>query len=180
MIVGESEGHIVCYQRIISVLITIVMIFSKATPVFAAQIEEVNYETSAFRVALESERELPVERIPEIQSRGTSAPSTDWDLGSHDYTIQFITSVAIFSNVNFKNHNGEFYINLTCTSDVDQAMYVQLYEEGSSKVAAEVTIDTDGAWKVHFYNLNTSKAYYLRFIKIDDGVSVYGHGTVHL
>lgn len=180
MIVGESEGYVMCYQRIIPVLITIAMILSQTTPVFAAQIEEVNYEASASGVAWESEIKLPVEHIPEIQPRGTSAPSTDWDLGSHDYTIQFITSVAIFSNVNFKNHNGEFYINLTCKSDVDQAMYVQLYEEGSSKVAAEVTIDTHGVWNVHFYNLNTSKAYYLRFVKIDDGVSVYGHGTVHL
>lgn len=59
-------------------------------------------------------------------------------------------------------------------------MYVQLYEKGSSKVATEVIIDTDGAWNIHFYNLDTSKAYYLRFVKIDDGVSVYGYGTVHL
>lgn len=176
----KGYAIIMFYRRLAPAVVAIAMILSLTTPAFAAQRGAKDYAFAPSGVAREKVAELSDSNMTDIQPRGTSAPSTNWDLSSHNYTIQFTTSVAIFSNVNFSKHNGEFYIDIDCTSDEDQTMYVQLYEKGSSKVATEVIIDTDGAWNIHFYNLDTSKAYYLRFVKIDDGVSVYGYGTVHL
>lgn len=167
-------------RHLVPALVAITMVLSQTAPAFAAQTNTTDYHRGPAGVAYESTTDSAARNTSNIQTRGTSAPEDDWDLSSHDYTIQFTTSVAIYSNVNFTNHDGEFYIDIDMESDEDQTMYVQLYEKGSSKVAAEVIIDTDGGWDVHFYNLDTSKAYYLRFVKIDDGVSVYGYGTVHL
>lgn len=167
-------------RSMIALVLACVAMFSFSVPAYAAEencattiqqpqgiVEEISTSCTDFTTTPQ-------------QSRGTSAPSSEWDLSSHDYTLQFDMSVAIFTNVNFKNHGGEFHVSINCSSDVDQTMYVQLYEKGSSKVAAEVIIDTDGAWNIRWYNLNTSKSYYLRFVKIDDGVSVYGLGTVYI
>lgn len=111
---------------------------------------------------------------------GTEVPTTSWDLGANDYTIQFVFDSAIYSNVNFSNHGGEFYLDITTTSTVDQALTVELIEKGKTTPATSALIDTNGSWNVRFYNLNTSKEYYLKFIKIHDGVDVTGLGTVHV
>lgn len=167
-------------RRFMLVLVAIAVMLSLMTPAFATQIDTESYQMAPSATAWEQEVDIPIIGKSDIQPRGTYAPTTSWDLSSHDYTIQFVTSNTVFSNVNFEKHNGDFYLDINCTSDKDQTMYVLLYEKGSTMSVTESKIDTDGGWNIHFYNLDTSKEYFLRFVKIDDGVSVYGYGTVHL
>lgn len=112
--------------------------------------------------------------------QGTTAPTTSWDLSANDYVIQFVFDSAIYSNVNFSNHGGEFYLDITTSSSKDQPLTVELIEKGKTTPATSALIDTDGSWSVRFYNLDTSKQYYLKFIKIHDGIDVTGRGTVYI
>ena len=167
-------------KTMISLVLAVVSILSLSLPAYALEESNLSFSNSQEEMEAINTNSIGFTGVPTQQSRGTSAPSSEWDLSAHDYTLQFDMTVAVFTNVNFKNHNGEFHINITCTSEKDQVMYVQLYQKGSNTVAAEIAIDTDGVWNLRCYNLDTSKSYYLRFVKIDDGVSVYGLGTVYI
>lgn len=114
-------------------------------------------------------------------ARGTKPPTSSWDLGSNDYSVQFVMNSAIFTNVLFKNHSGEIYLNITNTSSEDTALICELYAEGKDPKnddmpATSATIDTNGSWNVKFYNLNTETSYYVRFVKVHDEVDVTGKG----
>lgn len=115
-------------------------------------------------------------------ARGTKPPTSFWDLGRNDYSVQFVMNSAIFTNVLFKNHSGEIYLNITNTSSEATALICELYEEGKNPKnddmpATSATIDTNGSWNVKFYNLDTETSYYVRFVKVHDEVDVTGKGT---
>lgn len=122
-----------------------------------------------------------IEETSEL-ARGTKPPTSSWDLGSNDYSVQFVMDSAIFTNVLFENHSGEIYLNITNTCSEDTALICELYAEGKNPKngdmpATSATIDTNGSWNVKFYNLNTETSYYVRFVKVHDEVDVTGKGT---
>lgn len=149
-----------------------IMAAEYSTPVAISVESKVSYDFDNPDDYIEETNEL---------TRGTKPPTSSWDLGSNDYSVQFVMNSAIFTNVLFENHSGEIYLNITNTSSEDTALICELYAEGKDPKNGDMpttsaTIDTNGSWNVKFCNLNTETSYYVRFVKVHDEVDVTGKG----
>ncbi len=123
--------------------------------------------TPAVEVTLENSSD-PLIRVDNNIGIGTESPSTSCDLSANNYNIQFVYDSAFYSGVNFSNHGSDIYLDITYSSTDstdDQPFIVELIEKGGSTPATSALIDSNGTWSVRFYNLDTSKEYYLKFIK---------------
>lgn len=112
--------------------------------------------------------------------RGTKLPSTSstWDIYLQKYVANLNFDTALYTNYNFQSHGGEIKVTANLSSTNPKKIKMELYEAGKSTCLTTLELNASGTTNGRFYNLDTTKNYYFKFVS-PDAYKVTGEVTLY-